>query len=146
MRAWIGVDPGKKGAIAVLTEDGDATVVDWKSEADMRDAMLSMDANLDVQAVCIERVGAMPGQGVVSMFSFGQNYGFWLGATAILQWPTFTARPQDWQKGLIGKEGAMPVAARLFPQVNLYGPKGGAKDGRADALLIAHYARKQVAA
>lgn len=144
MKAWIGIDPGKKGAIAVLTEDGKAQTHDWNHEAGMRDVMLEIDATLDVQAVCIERVGAMPGNGPVSMFSFGQNYGYWIGATTILQWPTFTARPQDWMKGMVGKEGAMPVAARLFPKVNLYGPKGGIKDGRADALLIAHHARKQV--
>lgn len=138
---WVGIDPGKNGALATLDESGGAAAFDWHNEQTMLNILRTLDGGYDVKFCCIERVGARPGQGVTSMFSFGQNYGFWLGAVGCLMWPIATVTPQTWMKGLVGKEGAMPVAARMFPTVDLCGPRGGARDGRADALLLAHVAR-----
>ncbi len=65
-------------------------------------------------------------------------------------YPLILVAPKVWQKTLYGgvpkgsdpKVITMGVASRLFPSVSLYGPKGGVKDGRADALLLAEYARR----
>lgn len=145
LTAHIGIDPGKKGAIAALDSSGCHFVADFSSYADMLPALERINSTYAIKAACLERVHAMPGQGVSSMFSFGENYGWWIGVLQALGWPTFTARPQDWQKGLIAKgQTSMDVAARLFPGAELHGPKGGPRDGRADALLIAHHARRTV--
>jgi crossover junction endodeoxyribonuclease RuvC len=142
MKAWVGIDPGKLGALALIVEDGRAWAWDWAGADKMRDKLEDI-MTLDVKHVSLERVGARPGQGVVSMFSFGANWGWWHGILDGLKAPYALVTPQTWMKGVVGKEGAMVAAARLFPEVSLYGPKGGAKDGRADALLLAHYARRQ---
>jgi crossover junction endodeoxyribonuclease RuvC len=95
----------------------------------------------------IEYCHAMPKQGVTSMFKFGTNYGIWHGILAALQIPFYIARPAQWQKGVIkkaqDKKPAVAAAARIFPGAELHGPRGGAKDGRADALLIAYWCRRQ---
>lgn len=102
---------------------------------------------LDVMVV-IERQQAMPKQGVTSTFSIGMGYGLWLGLIAGLQLPYRVVQAQAWKKALMAgeprtKQASVGVALRLYPRLrgSLVGPKGGLKDGRADALLLAHYAR-----
>ena len=61
--------------------------------------------------------------------------------------PFVEVAPRTWQKGVIAKaqdkKPSVAAAGRLFPNAPLFGPKGGAKDGRADALLIAYYCLRQ---
>lgn len=88
----------------------------------------------------IEKVSAMPGQGVASMFNFGMGYGIIQGVVSALGIPYELVTPQSWKKraGLIGKEkdNARTMAQQLYPDA----PLGRKKDiGRADALLIARY-------
>jgi len=89
----------------------------------------------------------MPKQGVASTFKFGTNYGIWRGILAAFEIPFYTVGVHQWQKGVIqkaqDKKPALAAASRLFPTAELYGPRGGGKDGRADALLIAHWCRRQ---
>jgi len=95
----------------------------------------------------IEKGQAMPKQGVRSMFKFGMNYGIWKGILASFGIPFREITPRTWQKGVIAKaqdkKPALAAAQRMFPQAKLTGPRGGAKDGRADALLIADWCRRQ---
>lgn len=145
-RAWIGIDPGKSGAIALITRDGQL-VTDWPGDAaGAAELLLTWRLEYNVELVALERVGSMPGQGVKSMFSFGENFGTWQGILAALGIPYVMPRPQEWQKGLViagdgdAKARSLAVARRLFPDAELDRKKD---HGRADSLLLAWWARKQ---
>ena len=143
---YVGVDPGKKGAYAFVADDGDgAEVYAWDDDGFVE----SMKALARGRCVaCVEKVGAMHGQGVTSMFSFGQNYGFILGVLAALGIGVQLVPPGTWKKefSLIGKDKAasIEVCKRLFPGVNLLASEKCRKDsdGMAEALLLACYARR----
>ena len=64
-------------------------------------------------------------------------------AMAMAKIPFELPTPQAWKKDVVqpkeGKEASMNAAARLFPDAEIYGPRGGRKDGRAEALLIAYW-------
>jgi crossover junction endodeoxyribonuclease RuvC len=89
-----------------------------------------------------ERVNAMPGQGVTSVFSFGRSSGIVEGVLAALAIPTHIITPQVWQKAASvrgGKDGARQRATELFPAyAGLFARKKD--DGRADASCMAWYA------
>jgi hypothetical protein len=99
----------------------------------------------DIRLAAPEKVGARPGQGVVSRFTFGQNLGMWQGILSPLLIPYRMPTPQQWRKGLVdGRAGSTPkeqspvTARRPFPDA----PLARKKDvGRAEALLLAVWAR-----
>lgn len=98
---------------------------------------------------CIERVNAMPGQGVTSMFNFGLNYGWLLGQLDAYDIPYETVLPKKWKAefGLTGdKTNSIEVCKRLFPKVSLLRTERCKKDddGKAEALLMAEYARRKM--
>ena len=143
----IGVDCGISGAIALLNDN-----VSFISVHDMpvmagtgkrqqvNAAELAKILKLVGGIAYVERVSAMPKQGVSSMFSFGTSYGIVLGVLAAIGIPTILVTPQSWKKraGLTGKEKdyARTLAQQLYPAAEL----GRKKDiGRADALLIARF-------
>lgn len=155
---YIGIDPGQTGAIAVINSKKEiATIYDtptmqaikgkkYKTEylpAEMVSVLSSYPKELC--HVFIEKVGAMPGQGVTSMFNFGKGFGIWIGILAALELPHTFVTPQAWKKllmqGMADKDAARIRAQELFPQsIVLLNRK---KDiGRADALLIAEYGRR----
>ena len=144
---YIGIDPGAKGAYAWIW-DGKATVHPWQNEAFVQDMhMLSLCDDRAVAAV--EKVGAMPGQGVTSMFSFGQSFGFILGVLTAFGIPYQLVPPRKWKAefGLLNteKQASVDVAKRLFPGVSLLPTERCRKenDGMGDALLMAEYARRR---
>ena len=150
---FIGIDPGKSGAFAVIDSMANIhTLEDWPGDevqAARRIRFFLDTIGFDLTNVggAIEKVSAMPKQGVRSMFTFGCNYGIWKGILAALEIPFQDVTPQAWQKGVVskkqdGKKANVAAAGRMFPSAELYGPRGGAKDGRADALLIADWARR----
>ena len=100
------------------------------------------------EAFCVvEHVNAMPGQGVTSCFSFGQNFGFILGLLRAFVIPFELVRPQKWKKEFSctsDKNTSIEVAQRLFPDVDLRRTPKCSKphDGIAEALLMAEYARR----
>jgi len=143
---YIGIDPGAKGAYAWIW-DGKTTVHPWQSEDFVQDMhMLSLCDDRSIAAV--EKVGAMPGQGVTSMFSFGQSFGFILGVLTAFGIPYQLVPPRKWKAefGLINteKQDSVTVAKRLFPGVGLLPTERCRKesDGMSDALLIGEYARR----
>jgi hypothetical protein len=97
----------------------------------------------DIKYAYIEHVAAMGGQGVTSMFRFGQNFGQWQGILGGLRIPTGLVRPQAWKKyhELIGtdKNASLELARELFPD-NLASFRLKKHDGMAEASLIAKYA------
>lgn len=142
---YIGIDPGKGGALAVITEENALVFpFDRKSYVNILGAMGGKQAKC-----CLERVGAMPGQGVTSMFSFGENFGFIQGVLEANGIPYELVTPQKWKRefGVTGdKNSAVSVCQRLFPEVSLLRtPKSRkADDGMAEALLMAEYARRKM--
>jgi crossover junction endodeoxyribonuclease RuvC len=97
---------------------------------------------------CLEHVGAMPKQGVTSMFNFGVSFGFIQGVLSAFGIPFELIRPQKWKKefSISDKNESISVCQRLFPEVCLL-PSERCKvpsDGMADALLMAEYARRKL--
>jgi len=101
--------------------------------------------------IMIENVHAMPKQGVSSSFSFGVGYGVWRGIIATLGIPYHRVEPTVWKKALglpKAKGAAVARALKLFPRAEIghaYRGRMIYSDGRAEALLIAHYAFSTVA-
>jgi crossover junction endodeoxyribonuclease RuvC len=92
--------------------------------------------------VVIEQVSAMPGQGVTSMFNFGQSFGILKGICSAMQLPLFFIRPAKWKKyfGLINseKDASRTKAIEMFPYYSSNLSKK--KDcNKADAILIASF-------
>lgn len=151
----LGIDVGLNGAIA-LVEDGQLLEVhDMPTLSLERNNKTKRMVNAQALALIIrgakadaaylERLNAMPGQGVTSMFSMGQSLGVVLGVLAACEVPTTTIPPRTWQKTLDvpqGKDGSRYRAAQLFPEsADLF--KRVKDDGRSDAALIAAYGARQ---
>lgn len=147
----IGIDPGKSGALAILYLDEDKQLIRTKAipfEATAyRDALACCAGSRVV--CCVEKVGAMPGQGVVSMFNFGHNLGLIEGLLQAYKIPYQLVPPQTWKKefSLTGnKQSSIDVCKKLFPDVNLLPTARSRKenDGMAESLLMAEYARRKL--
>ena len=78
---YIGVDPGKKGGYAIIEKDA-VDVFPWDDQGFIEN--MANAVNCGTCVACVEKVGAHPGQGVTSMFTFGQGYGYILGVLAVL--------------------------------------------------------------
>jgi crossover junction endodeoxyribonuclease RuvC len=94
--------------------------------------------------VCIERVHAMPGQGVTSMFSLGRNYGEWTAIVHGFGWELVEVEPRTWKLAMhvtADKATSLELSRRLFPGLR---PKmSKASDhGVAEALLLALYCKQ----
>ena len=148
---FIGIDPGQTGAIAVIDWTGEILFLkDWPCDeigaADIVRTIQGCFSNFTLRAA-LEKVHSMPKQGVSSSFKFGTNFGIWKGILASFQIPFLEPTPQAWQKGVVKKaqdtDPKIAATRRLWPKVELEGPRGGIKDGRADALLIADWCRRQ---
>lgn len=143
--AFIGIDPGASGAVALIADDV-ALAEDWPGDpVAAADLLRSWLVEYNVKLCALERVASRPGQGVSSVFSFGANYGIWQGLLAALSIPYALPTPQVWQKGVIvpsdgpdPKARSLAVARRLFPCVDLHRKSD---HGKADALLLAVFAR-----
>ena len=145
----IGIDPGASGAIALLLNGVLVSVHDMPTVTVTRNksqkrqvcpAGLSLlMQHLDPHKAIVEKVGAMPGQGVSSMFSFGRSVGIIEGVLAAKQIPVTFTTPQAWQKlsgAAKGKDGSRQRVMELFPrEAHLFARVKD--DGRADAVLIA---------
>lgn len=147
MKSWIGIDPGQTGAIARIDESGEVAVFDWPGdERALAGLVVMIDLEHEVEMAVIEQQQSMPKQGSASTFKLGVNYGMWLSAVAFANWPLTLVRPADWKCGMgypkgADKEHSLTLARRLFP--GAAGMLSRKKDhGRAEALLLAHYARK----
>lgn len=145
MKTYIGIDPGKSGALALLTEDGQCTVVPFHESA--YTAILKA-ASGPSSVCCLEKVGSMPGQGVVSMFNFGHNLGYIEGLLQAFDIPYQLVPPQTWKKEFCvtsDKNTSIEVCRKLFPHVSLLPTARSRKpsDGMAEAMLMAEYARRR---
>lgn len=140
---YIGIDPGKSGAMAIIHENG-VRVFPFDQET-YRDELALVSGSKCV--CCLEKVGAMPRQGVTSTFHFGENFGFIQGLLVANRIPYELVTPQKWKKEFsvtADKNGSITVCKRLFPGVRLLHSDRCKKenDGMAEALLMAEYARR----
>ena len=143
---YIGVDPGKSGAFAAIDKDGQCAVaIPWDAQEFIKFARASKHTTM---TACVEKVGAMPGQGVTSMFNFGKNVGYIEGVLETLGIPYQLVPPQKWKKEFsLGsdKKQSIEVCKRLFPDISLRRTDKCRTDddGMAEALLMAEYARRK---
>lgn len=146
MRTFIGIDPGKSGALAIIHPDGVVETMPFDA-VEYSKRLSELRCN-DVMC-CLEKVGAMPGQGVVSMFNFGHNLGFIEGVLRATGIPYQLVPPQTWKKefSLTSDKGkSIEVCQKLFPNVSLLATERSRKpsDGIAEAVLMAEYARRRM--
>jgi len=152
----IGIDPGISGSICFF-EDGKIidvvvmpTMTDGKKNkrqvngSQIYNEILKRIIKIEKQnvRVIIEQVSAMPGQGVTSMFNFGQSFGILKGICSAMQLPMYFVRPAKWKKyfGLINseKDASRTRAIEMFPYFSSQLSKK--KDSnKADAILIASF-------
>jgi crossover junction endodeoxyribonuclease RuvC len=155
-KAFIGIDPGKTGAIAIII-DREIKIYDFGNPIIHRVLNMLKGCRSGMHAV-LEKVHAMPGQGVSSMFSFGEAFGWWEGVLDALCIPYDLITPQKWQKRMfdyrpakgkrtaaewtkLKKELSLERARRLYPQARDLFLTRKKDHNRADALLIAGYCK-----
>src|SRR4051812_46070878 len=142
----LGLDPGLTGAVAVWDTALDVLIVrDMpvanKPNSTRREVVPEWLAALvrewDPDVAWLERVGAMPGQGVSSVFSFGDSYGVARGVLGALKVSTHYVTPAEWKRSLrlsSDKSAARALASRLF-SANAMEFARKSDDGRAEAAL-----------
>jgi len=142
MRLNVAIDPGKSGGICAFNEDHTLIQKCPETIKDMADLMKEIKSLSDDVFTIIELVHAFPGNGSVSSFKFGRNYGEWLGILASLEIPYVQVSPNKWMKHF----GAMPkekkdrknhikhLAQQRFPDLKI-------TLATSDAVLMALYAK-----
>jgi len=152
----IGIDPGITGSICFLVDGKIMDVIEMpimiegkKNKKQVNGSQVYNEISKRIKQidkreikVIIEQVSAMPGQGVTSMFNFGQSYGILKGMCSAMQLPMYFVRPAKWKKyfNLINseKDASRTKAIEIFPYFssNLAKKKDSNK---ADAILIASF-------
>ena len=152
----IGIDPGITGAICFYENGEIKDVIDMptmasgnKNKKQINGSQIFNEISTRIKNynseninVIVEQVSAMPGQGVTSMFNFGQSFGVIKGICAAMQLPIYFVRPAKWKKyfDLINssKDASRTKAIEMYPLISDQLSKK--KDvNKADAILIARY-------
>ena len=152
----IGIDPGISGSICFLEDGKIIDVIEMPTMADGKKNKRQVNGSQiyneilkklnnskkNETKVIIEHVSAMPGQGVTSMFNFGQSFGILKGICSAMQLPMYFVRPAKWKKyfNLINseKDASRTKAIEIFPYFSSQLSKK--KDAnKADAILIASF-------
>ena len=152
----IGIDPGISGSVCFFEDGKILDVVEMPTMTDGKKNKKQVNGSQiyneisqrikhiekkDIKVI-IEQVSAMPGQGVTSMFNFGQSFGILKGICSAMQLPMYFVRPAKWKKyfNLINsqKDASRTKAIEIFPYFSSNLSKK--KDtNKADAILIANY-------
>ena len=150
----IGIDPGLSGAIAVMHDKKVINMYDMPVMAEGKKNKRQLNSSQLVNIikenineneetiVVVEQVNAMPGQGVTSMFNFGQTFGAIKGVCAALKLPIFFVRPSKWKKHFelinSSKDASRTKVIEMYPSLSKHLSKK--KDvNKSDAILIARY-------
>ena len=152
----IGIDPGISGAICFFDNGKIIDVIEMPTMAEGKKNKKQVNGNqlynelkkylseinIDEACVVVEHVTAMPGQGVTSMFNFGQSFGVIKGICSAMQLPIHFIRPTKWKKyfNLINtsKDASRSRAIELFTKVSEK-LKRKKDSNKADSILIASY-------
>ena len=149
-----GIDPGISGAISILENKKVIDIFDMPTMIDGKKNKKQVNGsqvtniikgklnNSKEIVVVVEHVNAMPGQGVTSMFNFGQSFGVIKGICSALSLPIYFVRPTKWKKyfNLINtnKDASRTKVIQIYPQISSQISRK--KDSnKADAILIARY-------
>ena len=150
MAKVIGIDPGLSGGIAVFFDDAPFAIYKMpviksgtKKVLDTH-GLVEILQEFDADVAVIEKVHAMPGQGVSSMFNFGMGFGILQGALAALSIPMLFVTPQTWQKGIFNGIDSKLGKKRSIVYCKSRWPKEKWSDGTADAAYIALYGVNQL--
>ena len=152
----IGIDPGISGSICFLQDGKIVDVIEMPTMTEGKKNKKQVNGSQIYNEICkrinkiekqeirivIEQVSAMPGQGVTSMFNFGQSFGILKGISSAMQLPMYFVRPAKWKKyfNLINseKDASRTRAIEIFPYFSSQLSKK--KDSnKADAILIASF-------
>ena len=152
----VGIDPGIAGAICFFSSGNVIDVIDMPTMAEGKKNKKQVNGRQiyneimliknkfknEKMSVIVEQVSAMPGQGVTSMFNFGQSFGVIKGICSAMELPIFYVRPAKWKKyfNLINseKDASRARAIEIFPYYSSHLSKK--KDSnKADAILIASF-------
>ena len=152
----IGIDPGISGSICFFKDGKIFDIIEMpnmaegkKNKRQVNGAQIYNEISSRIKnfskediKVVIEQVSAMPGQGVTSMFNFGQSFGVLKGICSAMQLPMYFVRPAKWKKyfNLINseKDASRTKAIEIFPYISSQLSKK--KDSnKADAILIASF-------
>ena len=149
-----GIDPGLSGALAILDNINVIDVIDLpvmsegkKNKRQLNSAHLSQYivkniTKIEDTVVVVEQVNAMPGQGVTSMFNFGQTFGAIKGISATLKIPIFFVRPSKWKKHFelinSSKDASRTKVIEMYPTLSSQLAKK--RDvNKSDAILVAKF-------
>ena len=152
----IGIDPGISGSICFLDNGRVLDVIEMpimadgkKNKKQVNGSQVYNEISKRIKQfeknqirVVIEHVSAMPGQGVTSMFNFGQSFGILKGICTAMQLPMYFVRPTKWKKyfNLLNseKDASRTRAIEIFPYFS--SQLSRKKDSnKADAILIASF-------
>ena len=152
----IAIDPGISGSICFFKDGKILEVIEMptmtegkKNKKQVNGAQIYNEISAKINGiekhnirVIIEQVSAMPGQGVTSMFNFGQSFGILKGICSAMQLPMFFIRPAKWKKyfSLINseKDASRTKAIEMFPYFS-YQLSKKKDSNKADAILIAYF-------
>lgn len=151
-KLFAGIDPGQKGAVALITADGEIV-----ETIPLPNTTVELFSFLEVykpkiQRLYIEKAQSMPGNGAASMFTYGKGYGAIMACLEILEIPHDLVAPSLWHSRVVGRTGSgrgsepkkrsLDRARRLWPSSKFVAPGcQRVHDGIVDALLIAEYGR-----
>ena len=152
----VGIDPGISGALCFFSNGNVIDVIDMPTMAEGKKNKKQVNGRqifneiLNIKNtfaghkinVVVEQVSAMPGQGVTSMFNFGQSFGVIKGICSAMELPIFYVRPAKWKKyfNLINaeKDASRTKVIEMFPKISQ--KLSRQKDNnKAEAILIAKY-------
>ena len=147
MKPYLGIDPGATGALALILPNYQTVLHDYDNDPVkcvqwLEDAILCHGQ----PKVALEKVHAIQGQGISSTFKFGLNTGIIKGVLFAMGLPFIEVTPQRWQafsqvpkKANPSDKPSLIIAKQLFPLADITLKK---HHGRADALLLAYYAKQ----
>ena len=150
----LGIDPGLTGGMATIGDGFIAqafvlpVIQDCYGKRKLAsNSMLMTMRSAQADVICIERVSAMPGQGVTSMFTFGKIYGQLITLADLACSKVIYVTPQKWKKDLnisSDKQTAINRCAELFPNVNVLATERCKKPhlGMVEALLIGYWCKE----
>ena len=144
---YAGIDPGKSGAIAIM-EDTKIILLHKFDKVVYLDAISFLSKAQEKTKCAIEKVSSMPGQGVKSMFTFGENFGWIKGILDMGEISFQEIPPQKWKKEFSltkDKQRSIEVSRQLFPDIQLI-PKGCRvpDNNLAEAAMLCEFARRKL--
>jgi len=147
--AYIGIDPGKSGALCLLVPSTKRIefLNTTEKPMDIWAWLNDIDFMTPIQVIMLEKVHAIQGTSAGSNFTFGFNTGLVHGLAGTVGCSTDAVTPKMWQKtlgvttkGKAIKKNVAELIQQRYPEAEIYGPRGGLLDGRSDSLAIAYYA------